>query len=151
MVPVADDFVARYGCPFLYAECRIYYGSVLTAKGRWSDAEGDVWIWHLLGVGALGVSVAPTFTERMTFREPSSIHYEHHLPDGRTERAGANGVYELEERADGCTRLSIDITLCVELPLPRLSRRAVERVMATTMRRTGDRFAVNLYRHLGND
>ncbi|MGH3928485.1 MAG: hypothetical protein ACRDTF_00740 [Pseudonocardiaceae bacterium] len=26
---VADDFVERYGCPFLYAECRIYYGSVL--------------------------------------------------------------------------------------------------------------------------
>ena len=26
---VADDFVTRYGCPFLYAECRIYYGSVL--------------------------------------------------------------------------------------------------------------------------
>jgi tetratricopeptide (TPR) repeat protein len=24
---VADDFVAIYGCPFLYAECRIYYAS----------------------------------------------------------------------------------------------------------------------------
>src|SRR5215207_2033793 len=39
---VADDFVARYGCPFLYAECRIYYGSVLTAKGRWRDAEREL-------------------------------------------------------------------------------------------------------------
>ena len=36
---VADDFVARYGCPFLYAECRIYYGSVLAARGQWHDAE----------------------------------------------------------------------------------------------------------------
>ena len=36
---VADQFVERYGCPFLYAECRIYYGSVLTATGRWSEAE----------------------------------------------------------------------------------------------------------------
>jgi DNA-binding NarL/FixJ family response regulator len=36
---VADDFVSRYGCPFLYAECRIYYGGVLTARGRWDDAE----------------------------------------------------------------------------------------------------------------
>ena len=26
---VADRFVETYGCPFLYAECRIYYGSVL--------------------------------------------------------------------------------------------------------------------------
>ena len=39
---IADDFVVKYGCPFLYAECRIYYGSVLTAKGRWSDAEQEL-------------------------------------------------------------------------------------------------------------
>jgi DNA-binding CsgD family transcriptional regulator len=39
---VADDFVATYGCPFLFAECRIYYGSVLTAKGRWADAEREL-------------------------------------------------------------------------------------------------------------
>jgi DNA-binding NarL/FixJ family response regulator len=39
---VADDFVARYGCPFLYAECRIYYGSVLSAKGRWDDADREL-------------------------------------------------------------------------------------------------------------
>jgi tetratricopeptide (TPR) repeat protein len=39
---VADDFVTRYGCPFLYAECRIYYGSVLAAKGRWGDAEREL-------------------------------------------------------------------------------------------------------------
>jgi DNA-binding NarL/FixJ family response regulator len=39
---VADAFVASYGCPFLYAECRIYYGSVLTAKGRWADAEREL-------------------------------------------------------------------------------------------------------------
>jgi DNA-binding CsgD family transcriptional regulator len=42
---VADDFVETYGCPFLYAECRIFYGSVLTAKGRWNEAERE------LGVG----------------------------------------------------------------------------------------------------
>jgi DNA-binding NarL/FixJ family response regulator len=39
---VADDFVERYGCPFLYAECRIYYGSVLSARGRWEDAEREL-------------------------------------------------------------------------------------------------------------
>jgi ATP/maltotriose-dependent transcriptional regulator MalT len=39
---VADDFVAAYGCPFLYAECRIFYGSVLAAKGRWSEAEREL-------------------------------------------------------------------------------------------------------------
>jgi ATP/maltotriose-dependent transcriptional regulator MalT len=39
---VADDFVERYGSPFLYAECRIYYGSVLAAKGRWDEAEREL-------------------------------------------------------------------------------------------------------------
>lgn len=39
---VADDFVEKYGCPFLYAECRIYYGSVLAAKGQWDDAEREL-------------------------------------------------------------------------------------------------------------
>jgi DNA-binding NarL/FixJ family response regulator len=39
---VADDFVASYGCPFLYAECRIYYGSVLSARGRWVDADREL-------------------------------------------------------------------------------------------------------------
>ena len=39
---VADGFMGTYGCPFLYAECRIYYGSVLLAKGRWADAEREL-------------------------------------------------------------------------------------------------------------
>jgi DNA-binding NarL/FixJ family response regulator len=39
---VADQFVARYGCPFLYAECRILYGGVLTAIGRWGEAEREL-------------------------------------------------------------------------------------------------------------
>ena len=39
---VADDFVARHGCPFLYAECRISYGTVLSARGRWTDAEREL-------------------------------------------------------------------------------------------------------------
>lgn len=39
---VADDFVEEYGCPFRYAECRIYYGSILAAKGQWDDAEREL-------------------------------------------------------------------------------------------------------------
>ncbi|WP_169823272.1 response regulator transcription factor [Aldersonia kunmingensis] len=39
---VADRFVEHYGCPFLFAECRIYYGSVLTARGRWHDGEREL-------------------------------------------------------------------------------------------------------------
>lgn len=39
---VADGFVDRYGCPFLYAECRICYGALLTAQGRWADAAREL-------------------------------------------------------------------------------------------------------------
>ena len=39
---VADRFTERYGCPFLYAECRIFYGSVLVAKGRWTEGEREL-------------------------------------------------------------------------------------------------------------
>jgi DNA-binding CsgD family transcriptional regulator len=39
---VADRFIDRYGCPFLYARCRTLYGGVLLAKGRWSEAEREL-------------------------------------------------------------------------------------------------------------
>ena len=49
---VADEFVATYGCPFLYAECRLYYGSVLLAKGRWEDADRELTAGVRITVGA---------------------------------------------------------------------------------------------------
>lgn len=125
--------------------------TALTPLVRRIDVAGSTWVWHLRGITALGVSVEPSFTEQMEFDEARSIMFEHRPPDGVSERAGAHGRYELHDLGDGRCRLFIDITLCVELPLPRLSRRAVEKVMAATMQRTGDRFAVNLYRRLGVD
>jgi hypothetical protein len=34
-----EGFIDRYGCPFLYAECRTYYGRVLFENGDWAGAE----------------------------------------------------------------------------------------------------------------
>jgi len=34
-----QGFIDRYGCPFLYAECRAYYGRVLFENGDWAAAE----------------------------------------------------------------------------------------------------------------
>jgi DNA-binding CsgD family transcriptional regulator len=48
----ADGFVETYGCPFLFAECRISYGSVLTAKGRWVDAERELDVGLRISRGA---------------------------------------------------------------------------------------------------
>ncbi len=39
---VADQFVATYGCPYLYAQCRTVYGSVLVQAGQWPQAEGEL-------------------------------------------------------------------------------------------------------------
>ena len=124
--------------------------TALTPMVRSIVVEGDLWRWQLAGIEALGVSVAPTFTERMEFIEPRLIRFNHENAHGEQERAGADGTYELTQRGDE-TELKVDIALTVELPLPRLSSRAVERVMTTSMQRTGKRFAVNLYHRLGLD
>ena len=39
---MADRFIDRYGCPFLYARCRTLYGGILVAKGRWAEAEREL-------------------------------------------------------------------------------------------------------------
>jgi DNA-binding NarL/FixJ family response regulator len=38
-VSAMDRFIARYGCPFLDAECRTHYGRVLFENGNWDAAE----------------------------------------------------------------------------------------------------------------
>lgn len=112
------------------------------------DADGDLWHWHLVSIAALGVSISPSFTERMVFSDGRLITFSHEPPDGVHERAGAEGRYELAD-APGGTSLAISLTLCVELPLPRLAAAAVTKVMSATMNRTGERFSQNLLHHLG--
>ena len=124
--------------------------TALTPLVRSIVVDGNLWRWQLAGIEALGVSVSPAFTERMEFIEPRLIRFNHQSRDGEHERAGADGTYELTPHGDG-TQLKVDIALTIELPLPRLSARAVERVMKTSMQRTGKRFAVNLYHRLGLD
>ena len=38
----AAEFAAQHQCPFLAATCRTIYGSLLTATGRWHDAETEL-------------------------------------------------------------------------------------------------------------
>ena len=115
------------------------------------SARGDIWTWTLAGISGLGLEVAPTFTERMTFVPISRIDYHHEPPPGSSERAGVDGTYQITRVGDEVSKLAIDLTLCLELPVPGFGRGAVERIMASTMGRTGDGFARNLYRHLDID
>jgi DNA-binding CsgD family transcriptional regulator/predicted negative regulator of RcsB-dependent stress response len=41
-VRVVDEFTDHYGCPFVYASCRMRYGSLLVAKGQWPQAEQEL-------------------------------------------------------------------------------------------------------------
>ena len=110
----------------------------------------DRWRWKLHGIEGLGVGIEAVFTERMDFTEQRQIVFTHDPPEDVRERAAVEGVYDLEPSGDA-TDLHIDLTLSVDLPLPSLTRPAVETIMLTTMRTTGKRFAANLYGLLGLD
>lgn len=120
----------------------------LTKYVRRITADGDSWRWELSGLEVLGRSFAPAFTERMVFDEPTRIEF-HHDPPNRREPAGVNGWYELTRLDDGATRLETEMSICVELPLPKVSARAVERVMRSVLDSMGDGFSANLLTHLG--
>ena len=50
-------------------------------------ADGDLWRWQMGRIPVLGVSVAPAFTEKMTFTPEERIEFTHAPPDGKPERA----------------------------------------------------------------
>lgn len=39
---VADEFMRSHACPFLFARCRVHYGSLLLVKGQWDRAEREL-------------------------------------------------------------------------------------------------------------
>jgi carbon monoxide dehydrogenase subunit G len=122
--------------------------SRLAPMVRRIDADGDIWHWQLVRIAALGASITPAFTEKMTLDDNRRIAYTHQPPPGKHERAGAEGAYELAD-IDGGTRVSISLTIALELALPGIARPAVHRIMKATMSRAAGQFATNLVRHLG--
>lgn len=110
--------------------------------------EGDHWHWEMARLPVLNLVVTPSFTELMEFDDHSRIVFTHDPPAGRDEKAAAEGTYRLEDAGPGRTDLSIELTLQVELPLPRAAAPAVGRVMKSVIDRMGQRFAANLMEHL---
>lgn len=111
------------------------------------DVDGDRWTWHVTKVPVLGKNIGSTFTEVMTFDEPTRIDYKHD-PQRSEEKTEVQGEYRLEEEGSG-TRVSIQLSVSVELPFPQAMRRPVEGAIGAVMAGMGRRFASNLLRHLG--
>ena len=112
------------------------------------SADGDHWTWELTGLNVLGLKVARSFTERMVFQEPDRIEFRHDPPAGTTEQAGVEGWYALRPLDEG-TELVTDLTITVDLPLPKASGRAVRATMKKVIDRMGDQFSKRLLEHLG--
>lgn len=111
------------------------------------DVDGKRWTWNLTHIPVMSATVAPTFTEVMTFDEPTRIVFAHD-PERPDERTGVEGEYLLSPDGTG-THVAIDLEIWCDLPLPKLSRIPVETVMHGVVAAMGRRFAHNMLRHLG--
>lgn len=112
------------------------------------EADGEHWVWHLESIDVLSESLAPTFTEKMTFVDGSRIEFRHDPPAGSSESAGVEGRYDLAD-VDGGTELSIRLEVSVDLPLPKMTSPAVTTAMAAVIASMGNGFAKRLHAELG--
>ncbi len=111
------------------------------------DDEGR-WVWCLQRVPLPGRRLDLVMTEEMTFTPTSRIEFTH-PPLRQGLQAGATGHYALEPAGDDATRLSIELTITAQLPVPRAARRAVEPAMQQVLNQMGIRFAHHMEDELG--
>ncbi len=111
-------------------------------------ADGDHWRWEMSGLEVLGKNVSPAFTEKMTFTDLERIEFRHDPPEGTTERSAVEGWYDLSDADEG-TRLATSLEITLDLPLPKVSSKAVTATMSGVIEKMGDRFSKNLLDRLG--
>ena len=123
----------------------------LTPLVRSIEVDGDHWRWSIDEVPGLGVSLAPSFTVLMKYDEPERISFTHDPPEGRRERAGVEGLYTLEDvEHDGepATRLGIELTVRVDLPLAKVAKPAVKAAIDGVLASMGRGFSKGLLKRL---
>ncbi len=132
--------------PDLLPRLTPYLRSIDARSDAGPENGGVRWVWHLVRIPVLGSVVSPSFTEVMTFDEPSRIDFVHD-PERTDERAGVRGTYLLTEVGHG-TYLEIDLAITIDLPFPKLASPAVHTAMRAVVATMGNRFSHNLVRHL---
>lgn len=134
--------------PAVVARLTPFVRRITAVPGTDGGPRAEHWRWEMTGFKVLGIGIAPTFTERMTYDEPTRIEFTHDPPADGSERSAVEGWYALAE-VDPGTRLTTSMEITVDLPLPRLSAGAVQAAMSRVIDQMGDRFSHNLLAHLG--
>lgn len=138
-----DDVFSILEQPAKVAELTPYLDSIV-------DQGDGTWVWRMGGIKAPIGLLHPEFTERMTIERPTLLEFRHEPPAGRSEMAGADGIYRLMPRADGlpgCT-LHIDLKVTTYLPLPPLSKPLVKSTMNMVIDQMGKGFSRNIIAEL---
>jgi DNA-binding NarL/FixJ family response regulator len=76
-VRAADDYYRRFGSPHLYTTCRVQFGRILVAAGRWREAEAELRAAVRIGEGA----------EPALYAEALATLAEMRVAEGRLEEA----------------------------------------------------------------
>ena len=113
-----QGFIDRYGCPFLYAECRTYYGRVLFENGDWSTAEA--YLTDAMSMSR-GVFEAPYAFAAGTLAELR-------LAQGRIEDA-ARALHGIEGRAEAAAAVA---SLHLQQGEPSVAAAVLRRRLAAT-------------------
>jgi hypothetical protein len=115
-----------------------------------TDDGKNHWRWQLGGIDVLGSSLSPSFTVEMVFEEHERIDFAPAPPKGIEERAAVTGWYALSDPPTGTpgVALATSLEIALDLPLPRVSRPAVEGAMRRVVDGMGTQFSKNLLQEL---
>lgn len=119
----------------------------MTPYLRRVDIDGDVWRWSMVKLSVLGVRFDPSFSALMKLDKPREIDFTP-APGHEDDTSRVEGTYLLEEARgeESSTQLTIDLTITVDLPLPRAARGGVRRAMEVVIGYMGKKYGDNLTR-----